>query len=299
VGAARLLLLLAVGLAAAACGEDVDFTSTPLDAGTVDALATPRDGPPPAPDATADALSDGALATPDSGCPAGFNGGAGLCHPNGSLCRSTKDCCSNRCEQGYCLPSGACQAPGAACTARGTCCSERCEPSGRSGALTCTQFCQADGTPCDSPSDCCSLGCNGGMCGGALCTTSGQPCGVDSQCCSARCAGGRCAPEPAACLPTGEGCDADGGGMACCTGFCNRTGRCDLGSGACREASSPCNGDFDCCLGKCMPDAQGISVCTAACRAEGEDCNSSGDCCEPLSCNGSPLRCVALPPGCP
>ena len=295
----RPIVLLALAVATSACGENVDFASG-VDSGAPDggAAADDRDDRPlDATTAARDAALDGAGRGP---CLGGFGPDAagGPCRENGSMCRSTRDCCSGRCEQGYCLPSGACAAPGVACSTRSSCCSGRCEPLGRSGALACTQYCQADGTRCADPSDCCSLGCNGGTCGGSLCETSGAPCAGDSQCCSAQCNGNRCAPAPTSCLATGEGC-GDESGVKCCSGFCNaRTGRCDLGPGGCRETSSPCNVDGDCCRGQCLRDPQGVDVCTAPCLADGQDCNSNGDCCDGV-CAGSPSRCGALSPGCP
>lgn len=292
-------LLFAAALAAAACGENVEFSSG-LDSGALDSgspvadAATTNDAPAAidAPVAVPDATLDSA----DSACQPGS--GPGPCRQNGLQCRSTRECCSGRCEQGYCLPSGACSAPGVACGTRSSCCSGRCEPSGRSGALTCAQYCLADGARCDDPSECCSLGCNGGTCGGPLCQTAGDSCTVDSECCSAHCNAGRCATAPASCLATGEGC-ADEGGAACCTGFCNpEMGRCDLGPGGCRETSSPCNVDPDCCRGHCLRNMQGVMVCTAPCLADGQDCNSDGDCCGGM-CGGSPSQCGALPPSCP
>ena len=306
--ATRPLLALAFTLAFApcACGEDVDFASGRVDGAAPDAVANP-DGVPAMGDAPSDApatpgdapatFGDGALDAPaNSSCPG--DAGPGGCRENGSMCRATRDCCSNRCEDGYCLPSSACSAPGVACNTRSNCCSLRCEPTGRMGGLACAQYCQADGTRCDDPSECCSLGCNGGLCGGSLCVTAGGACTDDSQCCSARCIGSRCVPVPAACLPTGEGCSEESG-MTCCSTFCNaRTQRCDLGPGGCRESSSPCNVDGDCCRGQCLRDAQGVDVCTAPCLADGQDCNSNGDCCEGI-CTGAPSQCRALPPNCP
>ena len=85
--------------------------------------------------------------------------------------------------------------------------------------------------------------------------------------------------------------------MACCSGFC-KAGRCDLGAGGCRESSTPCNQDGDCCRGQCLRNAQGVDVCTAPCLADGLACNSNGDCCGGF-CGGSPSQCGALPPNCP
>ena len=166
-----------------------------------------------------------------------------------ALPQRRRDCCSGRCEQGYCLPSSACSAPGVACSTRSSCCSGRCEPAGRVGrprvlAVLPGRRRRGATTRASAARSGATEGCAAARCA----RRPGGSCMVDSQCCSAHCDGGRCAPAPAACLPTGEGC-SDDGGATCCTGFCNpRTGRCDLGSGACREASSPCNIDSDCCM---------------------------------------------------
>jgi hypothetical protein len=145
--------------------------------------------------------------------------------------------------------------------------------------------------------DCCSLGCNNGVCGGQLCATAGSLCIGDGACCSGQCVAGHCALGPLACLPTGEAC-GDDATVRCCSGFCNdRTDRCDLGPGACRETSAPCN-PGECCRGQCERNAQGVEVCTAPCLAEGLDCNSDGDCCEGV-CAGYPARCEVPLPICP
>jgi hypothetical protein len=297
--ASRSLRFFVLVLALPACGEDVNFT-TGGDGGTNDAALPPIDSP-----ALPEANSPREVAmgpAHDSGCPAGLDAGPEFCFPNGSPCRAPRDCCTGRCEGGYCLPMGTCSAPRAACDTRGDCCSGRCEPSGPSGALACSQFCLADKTPCDNPNQCCSLGCNGGMCGGPLCVTAGGSCTVNSECCSVHCVRGVCVLPPSACVGTGEGCSLDGGTI-CCTGFCNgRTGRCDLSPyGMCLEPSSPCYMDSECCppLGQCMRNQLGIDVCTAPCQADGQDCNSNGECCDGLVCSGFPQRCRALPPGCP
>jgi len=301
---------LALALGAGACGEDVNFASGRAGVGgSPDAASTDDSAARPADDAT----------SRDSGCSFALDGSDSACRPNGSACRATKDCCSGRCEDGYCLKLGACAAPGAPCNTRSGCCSERCEPVGRNGGLACGPYCQADGARCAEASDCCALACNGGVCGGALCSVIGSSCGRDSECCSDRCEMGRCVPTAVACLPTGEGCSADGGGgfggpmgpnqnqsgfgSRCCSGFCEaRTGRCDLGPGFCREPSAPCNIDSECCRGSCLRNAQGgggdENVCTAPCLADGEDCNSNGDCCDGL-CGGTQSRCGAFPMVCP
>src|ERR1700722_19581206 len=135
------------GLCAVACGEDVDFSSGGADAGADHALleAAPGEAAPMlASDSEASTPSEAGpledATTMESGC-----AGGSACRENGTPCRSTKDCCSNRCEEGYCLPPGACAAPGAPCSTRSGCCSGRCEPSVHSGMLACAQYCLADG----------------------------------------------------------------------------------------------------------------------------------------------------------
>ena len=301
--AASRALLLALALAAPGCGEDVNFTSGQTDGGASDGSLTPSATPGPSDATPRNRPVAFGPDRDDGGCSLGFDASPDFCKQNGSICHSTRECCSSRCEQGYCLPGNACSAPGAPCNTRTNCCSGRCEPSepsGPRGNLFCSQYCQADGTSCDNPNECCSLGCNGGQCGGPLCVTAGGPCVDDSQCCSAKCIGGACFLAPSACLATGEGCGLDAGALPCCTGFCNHgTGRCDLGGSLCREPSSPCDVDSDCCMGRCLRNTQGVYVCTAPCLAEGEACYSNGDCCNPLVCSGYPQRCEPLPPRCP
>ena len=306
------LLGAAFAVAAVACGEDVDFSSgRAVDAGA--ALADAASGV----DAPVGAV-DGGDARDEAGRDAPCSSGSDAalaCRPNGAICRATKDCCSGRCEGGYCLKLGTCAAPGAPCSTRSSCCSGRCEPTGRSGALACGQYCLADGARCSSASDCCGVACNGGTCGGPLCSVVGTTCQRDSECCSGRCNGGRCGEAPASCLPTGEGCGVDAGaqgpfgpGLRCCSDVCDpRTARCDLGPGGCRETSTPCDVDSDCCRGTCRPDGQlgnggvsnaGVSVCTAPCLADGQDCNSNGDCCDGV-CGGVESQCGIPMAACP
>ncbi len=293
------------------CGEEIDFASG-RDAGSpmvpdvsVPTADAPRDSSVGARDASKDGGVDGAYGfhwPPDSGCPpqafAAF-----ACAANGALCRNGTDCCSGRCEGGYCLHEGTCTGPGSACDTRSGCCSQRCEPNTRTGALECGQYCLANGARCREASDCCSLGCNGGTCGFPICQTAGSPCNADGSCCSGRCAQTGCAETVANCLPSGEGCGQDGG-MKCCSGVCNgKTGRCDLGQGgACREPSSPCTADSDCCRQHCVrnpQDPRGGSVCMAPCVADGQDCDSNGDCCAGSVCTGKPTLCETPTIGCP
>jgi hypothetical protein len=295
---------LAAAAAVTACGENVNFDTGMPDAALGEASAGPEAGANArGPDATTAGDPDGGPGNwwggdnPEGGCTLLVDGSP-LCRPNGVSCFAAKDCCEGRCEQGYCLPSGACAAPDAPCTNRNNCCSARCEPAPRSGSLVCAQFCAADNQRCDQASDCCSLACHNGVCGGAMCDVAGSECLGNSDCCSGRCEGGRCALTFSACLSTGEGCGEDAGpGVPCCSGVCTG-GRCDLGPGACREASAPCNVDQDCCLGHCLKNASGVSVCQAPCLADGVDCNSDGDCCGGL-CIGQPSRCATPMLRCP
>ncbi len=288
-----LLLALALALATlvAGCGEDVNFTAGALDGAPPPEASTTVDG------ARARALGDAASDTGELRCPAG--GDAATCQSNGQGCRDATSCCSGRCEGGYCLPPGTCSPPGAPCNDRNSCCSGRCEPGAR-GSLSCSQFCQANGAPCDDPDDCCSLACNGGQCGGPICKTASENCSGDVECCSGKCAMGRCAIMTNSCLPTAEACAGDAG-PDCCSSVCDEmTGRCDLGPGNCREPSSPCTSDSDCCLGTCSRGSQSglpgsVPTCTAACLFQGQDCNSNGDCCAGV-CGGAPSRCG---PSCP
>jgi hypothetical protein len=297
--------------ALAGCGEDVSFTTGgaleagapgPADAASLVDAAPADDAP-----LVLDARDDGARTNP---C-AVESDASTACRSNGSTCRATKDCCSGRCEDGYCLKLGTCSAPGTPCDSRSGCCSERCEPTGRNGALACGQYCQADGARCDEPSDCCSLACNDGLCGGALCDVLGSPCDHDASCCSDRCENGRCAEDLVTCLPTGEACGGDAGAMAigpmgpgapalrCCSGFCDaRTSRCDLGPGYCREPSAPCDVDGECCRGQCLRNADGVYACTAPCIPDGQDCNSNGDCCTGV-CGGPLSQCGVAASICP
>ena len=315
-GLALLAFAFALAGAASACGEDVDFSS----GRTQDAGAPDESDASMVSDAAPEtAVADGNgrdVGARDGACFASDDAAPLVCRPNGALCRSTNDCCSRRCEDGYCLKLGTCAAPGAPCGTRSSCCSGRCEPTGRNGALECGQYCLADGARCAAAADCCGLACNGGTCGGALCSVVGGACAHDSECCSGRCDGNRCDVVFTSCLPTGEGCGADAGTagsmtmggppdpngptLRCCgSGFCDaKTARCDLGPGSCRESSAPCNVDSDCCRGSCTRDADGVDVCTAPCLADGQDCNSNGDCCDGF-CGGAQSQCGIAPPVCP
>ncbi len=146
-GLALLAFALALAGAASACGEDVDFSSGKTqDAGAPAAsdASTVSDAAPETSVTDGNARDVGAR---DGACFADDDA-AMVCRPNGTLCRSTNDCCSGRCEDGYCLKLGTCAAPGAPCSTRSSCCSERCEPTGRNGALECSQYCLADGARC-------------------------------------------------------------------------------------------------------------------------------------------------------
>ncbi len=213
---------------------------------------------------------------------------AALCHANGGQCSVAADCCSSRCESGVCLAPGTCAGPRAACSTRSLCCSGRCE-SDDGTSRVCQDYCLAVGANCDDGRRCCSLSCTNGTCGGAACTVVGQACMEDKQCCSKSCEDGHCAIDGAGCRRTGESCGADGGNE-CCSGACNAAGRCDLGPGPCREESSPCVQDSDCCRGSCLADATGTLVCTAPCLTDGKDCNGGGDCCSGV-CGGTPSTC--------
>jgi len=284
---ASAIAVVVVATVAAACGEDVDFGSAPtLDAATREASAL-------------DAAAGDAGGTPtDDGAPCSTMSDAGAtCRSNGQYCSGPGDCCSARCDDSYCLPSGTCSPPGAPCEYGTQCCTERCTPGPRSGLSSCGPYCESNGASCDDAQDCCSLACNGGQCGGAICNVVDGTCVEDSGCCSGRCDGGRCMATSEACLPSGESCSGDAG-FECCSGVCDPTGRCDVGPGVgpggCRETSSPCVVDSDCCRGTCTPDSQQIPVCTARCLGPGNGCNSNDDCCSG-ACGGLPSTCRECP----
>jgi hypothetical protein len=315
------------------CGEDVNLSSgqTSAPPSSSDASVVTIDASDQSSDASLDSFARppadariGRPVEPDARtCPAPGEGGVTQCGANGTICRTAKDCCTGRCvtasgsspsttpgmpptqlpEIGYCLPENPCAAPGAECSTRNGCCSARCEPTGRMGTLVCGPFCMPIGARCTSAADCCALACNGGTCGGALCRTAGTACTVDSECCSGRCGPTGCVELAASCLPTGEACDKDG---ECCSGLCDNrgdsgagvlTGRCDLGVGPCREPSTPCINDNQCC--RVGPGAGCVSgACTAPCLPDGQYCNSNGDCCGGV-CGGPDHQCETPVPGCP
>lgn len=298
---------LAVTTVVLACGENVNFDTGGPDAAVGEASSGAEAGADArgmeagtagGGDAGAvDASERGGEGNGDGGCILVLDG-APLCRANGEACLSAKDCCSERCEDGYCLPPNACAAPNMPCAVRSNCCSARCEPVGRGGALLCAQFCAADGTHCDDASDCCSLACHDGACGGALCDIVGSACEENSDCCSGRCTGGWCALAFVTCSPTGEGCGDDAGLVPpCCSGVCTN-GRCDSGGGACREESVPCTMTTDCCRGSCLENDAGVNVCHASCISDGS-CNSNGDCCAGEVCVGQPSRCQTPTRLCP
>lgn len=298
----------------------VAFVSTTIAlASCIDPVDFPRD----ARDASAvDAPSDASVALVDSSIDANpvegsSNGGScdfrTTCLPPGDPCVVDGDCCLQTCRMGICLENGACGAPGTPCQTRDICCSHRCEPSGMSMGV-CQPYCRADTAPCTEPLQCCSLSCNNGFCGGPICAKLGDPCMSDAQCCMGHC-DTRHVPRVCdtfggqgmqTCRQTGEACGGVDGGSECCSHVCNAmTGRCDLGGGGCRENSTPCQMDSDCCTlisaqlqSKCLPNNQGVPVCVENCVANGQSCGTSNDCCS-HKCRGTPSVCVsALTPSC-
>ena len=298
------LLGAALAVAAVACGEDVDFSSgRPVDAGAALADATPGD------DAPAGAV-DGGDARVDAGRDAACSSGSDAaiaCRPNGAICRA-KGLLLGALRERLLPEARDVRGARRAVQHAEQLLQRALRADGPQRRAPCGQYCFADGARCARASDCCGVACNGGVCGGPLCSVVGTTCQRDSECCSDRCAGGRCGEAPASCLPTGEGCSVDAGaqgpfgpGLRCCSNVCDpRTGRCDLGPTGCREASTPCEVDSDCCLGTCRPDGQsaGVSVCTAPCLADGQDCNSNGDCCDGV-CGGVQSQCGIPMAACP
>jgi hypothetical protein len=261
------LVVIAVVAGVAACGEEAVDLGAPGASGDSGA-------------AEGQALDGASSCTPGAGQ---------TCTPDGALCTVQGDCCSNRCEGGFCITSGTCTAPGTKCATRSTCCSGRCEPAG--GDRICLGYCAVDGAACDVAQDCCSLACHAHVCGGQICGVTGSSCKENDECCSSSCNNGFCGLDSSTtCNATGEACSSDAG-LGCCSGVCNQESmRCDLGPGACRQPGTPCVVDGDCCRGSCAPGSSGVAVCASQCLADGANCNSAGDCCGRV-CSGSPAKC--------
>jgi hypothetical protein len=217
------------------------------------------------------------------------------CAATMGTCGGPGDCCENeRCFDGYCLPPPqVCLAEGSPCQPPVTCCSGRCEPTGPGGTAACAPYCMPDNSPCEAARECCSLACNGGVCGGAICSTLGSSCQVDSDCCADACVSGHCGlPPSASCLPSGDSCGD--GGIGCCSGFCNsETQRCGvLGAvgeyGTVLAPGAPCshNGFSSCSQNETCTFSASAHVLTCQsegpqgpCTPDGQRCGEPGDCC--------------------
>ena len=222
-----------------------------------------------------------------------------LCTATMGSCAHDSDCCEgDRCVANICLPPApTCSAPGLPCLSIPiTCCSGRCEPTGPGGTPVCAPYCEPDNSPCSTAAECCSLACNGGFCGGAICSTVGSICQFDNDCCSSQCVGNRCVPSASTCLPSGESCsDA---GIGCCSGVCNEMGRCGVVGavseyGSCLAPAAPCSrfGFPSCCENAaCVLNMTAhVSTCQTqgpqgSCTPDTQRCLENDDCCS-KTCN--------------
>mgnify|MGYP001450429475 CR=1 FL=1 len=305
----RRLVLLALGIFAAACGRDEVLVLTPP-AGARDA------GVDAALDASADALAEAADApTPDTGdC---------SLLPTDQKCADRDECCSGLCDLDptgtlTCRPATGCLDVGALCTHAGACCSLSCETAGDGSKRCNLGLCASTNSTCTDDADCCGHRCDGAQCSNseALCAAAGESCDKNEQCCSGSCdtlATGqpRCALLQA-CRVRGETCvdSAD-----CCSGRCVERGSLGLcedlaqctsadGKPCSRQVGEICKDDGECCSRKCSKTSQGPKRCaaTGGCRARCEICTQDAECCTQkcvLGADGArrcapPIACLPL-----
>ncbi len=294
-------------------GWGCDSTSTPpmLDAGPGTEAGTPDGGN-----------------TSEGGVP-------GQCLPTAAPCQNPDDCCTPRCESGYCLePATECIQLNQACADSSECCSGRCEVY-ITGDKVCVAgvACTPAGAPCTLAADCCTLACAGGLCvEEGTCAMIGEDCQDNVNCCSNICnPSGTCDASSSSCIPAGEACGSNaaccsdscadvngtmrctmvsvckGGGELCsdpgdcCSGICGTDGLCPV-MDQCQTGGEPCTGNHECCSGLCADPGTGVPVChfVSGCRPIGEVCLDNAGCCsamcEPFADTGV-NRCVK-PGGC-
>ncbi|MFT3838278.1 MAG: hypothetical protein QM723_14945 [Myxococcaceae bacterium] len=110
---------------------------------------------------------------------------------------------------------------------------------------------------------------------------------MDFECCSTNCQGGFCAPA-FTCQAYGDICN---GNSDCCSGRCSVTdggpGACENlsggGGGGCIQDGNPCSGGSNCCSRICLDPGAGATVCLPA-----TGCRLTGDsCADTLQCCGN------------
>lgn len=240
-----------------------------------------------------DGGTGGGAATGGGGGGAPFavdDAGVLLCRSLGATCTAAAECCSRSCEGGLCggpSSGGACDPAAAPCTAASACCTARCEPVPNSTQRACLPACFGDGVACTRALECCSLGCNNGLCGGAICKVSNDDCTANVECCSHRCVGGQCEVNVQNCRPTGETCNS--GGSTTCCGVCDKNAqprpRCVFGDDACRGTGAACQADGGaggCCRGTCVN-----VLCATPCAVPGAACSATSPCCAGSCLNGT------------
>lgn len=218
----------------------------------------------------------------------------GVCQPSACACGPSGVICTTDCGGGVCAPHDAGVAPDAGGPDAGFCvgfvppCSHdsQCGPGNR--CVRDESQCNPSACGCDPSSGAvvCTADCSGGVCRPGA-ADAGSCAGFEPPCSSdAMCGAGRvCRRDPAQCVPSACGCDAQTG-LVICTADCGG-GQCtaatDAGAspdaGLCANFDPPCSSDAQCRAGTtcqqppnaCAPSACGCDpstgsiVCTADC----------------------------------
>jgi hypothetical protein len=182
----------------------------------------------------------------------------GECLALRETCGSPDECCSGKCDAGFC----ACRANGEPCTTSSECCSSYCDLAGQCAETT---ECANGGEACGELECCAGFDCGTALGAPVCCLPNGGTCSGGDECCSLGCQ------QSACCAADGVSC---GGDSDCCFGGC-------VGYVcSCAAAEDPCVEQQDCCQGlACAND--GTSVLCKTCAAS--SCHSVCDLGAPLS----------------
>jgi len=152
-----------------------------------------------------------------------------------------------------------CAAFGGACTYGAQCCSGLCDTT-KGTCASSIATCSPATAPCTANTDCCSGACVSGQCGTTQCLTIGATCPVQGNvCCTGNCNGTTCQPVATnpSCTTALNTCTAN---TQCCSGLCDSSGRCALGSSYCIQTNDVCYHANDCCGGICTaPNGQPVT----------------------------------------
>jgi len=208
-------------------------------------------------------------------------------------CNATTTCCNGKtCVSGACCvaPQGACEHDTDCCGGAGSVCRNRiCQPAASAS-------CQTSGHSCeDGSAVCCGDSTGAKQCGvsrngvSICCASAGATCISAAECCSGSCSSVN--GEPGVCkkLPVRSGCTADN---QCDTpAICQNDGASVSGGaqGSCcfpmTTGALDCNGDEDCCTGRCRQVGDDEFKCQ--CAQQTEACVRDGDCCQGTCTNGT------------